>query len=486
MLLVTGFLSSFPLVREADRWFVKFLHNSASIPDDAEDTAGQLFKEKYIPDRDIEKAIADQIQSRTMLAIFNKTMDGSLESRWLQIRCLAETLTRRLTEKRYKPFRRRFETEFDDIYETVVRLREAVVEHLAALDEILPDTIENIDTWISNNKARNHNIKETKKTRSKLLFDIEALHYRICLFSSLMAYSVGSTDDDIDRILSGLGWSELEIILPPRRAYDVLLVGSAATLATCLVISVIYTLIVQRLGISVPTEYAPDVPTTLKQASAWAAVAALLHAAAASMATFLAIGRIKRLKAQKKPLESENPIAESCLLAAISSVIPFFILSLYPLLGITDWTALWWTALPFTTSMFSIGYVRSSVGDRRATRFNQPIVQAVIMGGIAFFLAFILAPKDPVAAGWPPILWAFAAYATVIAGAIGFTLGEVFKRSLAKNINRQFASDQGSKRVGLLFVSSGIPVAENARSVGMATPPSLERDGSSNLSHEAA
>jgi hypothetical protein len=33
-LLTTGFLSSFPVIRDANNWFLKLLHDSASIPDE--------------------------------------------------------------------------------------------------------------------------------------------------------------------------------------------------------------------------------------------------------------------------------------------------------------------------------------------------------------------------------------------------------------------------------------------------------------------
>jgi hypothetical protein len=448
-LLVTGFLTSFPGVREADKWVVKFLHDSASIPDDSEQTAGELFKAHYKPDPDILATIVVQIRSSTMRAVSDGTIAGLLEERWLQIRCLAEKLKNVLGNRRYRQFMKKFEEEFDDIYAAVLRLREVVIKYEESQDKILAGKVVDIDEWLYASSS-DPNVKKVKDERDKLTFDVEALHYRICLFCSLMAYSIELTDAEISTRLNNLGWLDIQIILPARKPWDILLTAGAATLVVCFIISAFYALIVQESWV-VLGDYAQEIPYDLKQAGWWAVIACALHTSAASIASLLTIGHLRRLRADNKSLVWDNPLSKSFLFAVVASTVPLAIVALYIAFYRIAWVNLAWVALPFTTAYFTVGYIRESVGDRTATRLNTPPGQAIAMGILAFVLAIVIVPQDSKLINWPNIIWIFAIYATVIATAIGLTLGEVFKRSLAANVSRLFASDKGASRRGLLF-----------------------------------
>jgi hypothetical protein len=216
-------------------------------------------------------------------------------------------------------------------------------------------------------------------------------------------------------------------------------------------ISVIYMVAVQE-WVPIPAGFAPDVPKSLREAGLWAVTACVLHTLAAAVACFLTIGNIRRRRAEGRHLVPNNQFSWAFVVSGVASILPACVIALYATLDNRGFDTIAWVALPFTTAFFSIGYVWASVGDRLATIVSHPANQAASMGLVAFILSIILIPTDGFA--WPIISWVFAAYATVIASAIGLTLGEVFKRSLAANVNRLFASDEGASRTKLLFLPS--------------------------------
>ena len=219
-------------------------------------------------------------------------------------------------------------------------------------------------------------------------------------------------------------------------------------------LSVAYTLLVQGMRIDFPPSYRSAVPKGLKEAGLWAVTACIVHTLAASVATFITIGRMRRQRAGGTDRISDNPLLRNLEVAAWSTVAPLVILATYMFIDNRGFETLFWGTLPFITAFFCTGYLRISVGDWIVVRIMTPLVQSVIMGISSLFLSIILVSEDRPITEWPLIFWIFAAYAVLIAAAIGLTFGEVFKRSLATNVNRLFASDDGTARRGLLFLPS--------------------------------
>jgi hypothetical protein len=451
-LLLTGFLSTFPIIREADTWLLKSLHTSASIPDDAEETATELFNSPYKADTDILARIVAQVQSQTMRDVASKKLFGSMEHRWLNIRCWGEKLTENLRDTRYKQFRRRFYDEFRDIYNAIGRLRPAVIKFANAEAAIIPSSVSNIDDWFENLAHPPAAVEKLREDRQNLMFEVDALYYRVCLFSSLMAYAVEDSDEEINRVLNDLGFEKI-IVLPPRKPWDVILSASILTLAVCVLISVFYTLVVQAGWITVPSDYAPEVAKDLREAGLWAITGSVLHTLAAAVATMVTIREIRVKQRRGLNLTPENPFSRSILVAGYSSILPAGIFALYGVFDDRGWIVILWTFLPFITGFYTIGYVRATVGGSPCNGLNGPIGQAGLMSVIGFLLSIVIVAKDPQFLLWPTILWVFACYVAVIAGAIGLTMGEVFRRSLTANVYRMFASDEGSARKRLLFVA---------------------------------
>src|SRR4051812_8942877 len=70
----------------------------------------------------------------------------------------------------------------------------------------------------------------------------------------------------------------------------------------------IYTIIVHMM-VDIPERYRTEVPANLGEAGFWSVLTCILHTTAAGIATFLTIGKIKRLKADRRPLAWENALS---------------------------------------------------------------------------------------------------------------------------------------------------------------------------------
>jgi hypothetical protein len=188
-LLCTGFLSSFPLFREFDAWLLKTLHGQASIPDDAEQTADQLFEVGYKRNCQTMRQIRESAKSPHLRLVADGFLTGSLEMKWLNVRCLAESLKDLLQDSRYWAFKRKFHQEFQDITASITHLRQTVADQLAIQNTVVPSTgLTDIDEWINDN-ASDEFVRKLKVERDKVIFEIDALFYRMCLFTSLVVYA---------------------------------------------------------------------------------------------------------------------------------------------------------------------------------------------------------------------------------------------------------------------------------------------------------
>jgi hypothetical protein len=447
-LLLTGFLSSFPIVREFDSWLLKTLHAQASIPDDAEQTADELFEVGYRRCPNVMSQILSNVRSPLLRAVAAGQLNGSLENRWLSVRCLEETLRDLLQDSRYRTFNRKFRREFQEITSFVARTRQKLVNYITLQNALLPlDQVRDIDDWLENNVS-NANVSQLKTERDKLSFEVDAIFYRMCLFTSLVVYATEHNLNQINAALLKIGFP-VRINVPPRKPWDAVVKAGAVTLVVCLILSMIYTMIVQGFSVSVGI-YARQVPTGLKEAGVWALTACVIHTIAALMATIRTVREIKRRHKNGLELAAENPITRNAVIALQAAILPGIILVLFALVDQRDiLDTIWWIALPFTTAFFTGSYTRSSL-DGTNPKFLLPVVQGGFMAAVGVLLSLVLVPDGPVQ-NWPLIVWVFTIYVGITAGGIGLTLGWVFKLYVTKNVHRYVSADEKSSSSGLSF-----------------------------------
>jgi hypothetical protein len=450
-LVLTGFLSSFPFIRDFDGWLLKALHGQASIPDDAEQTADELFDVGYRRCPTIMRDIIIGMRSPHLRAVTNGAMSGALETSWLNIRCLTECLKDHLQEPRYRAFKRKFKFEFDDIYATVQRLRADVIKLLENQAAAVPVVdVTDIDAWVDENTASNPAVRDLSVQRAKLLFDIDAIRYRTCLFTSVLVYATEQNLQNLNETLVKLGFP-VKITVPPTRTGDLVLFGIFGTFVICLMISFLYTLGVQTFAISIPESYRGDVPGAFKEAGFWSLTAAFIHGTACLGASTLTVHKIKAERARGLAIVAENPFTHTSLIALLSCIMPLLILVLFSALSNRSMSdILPWIVLPFITAFFSSYYIRMSAAGANI-RGTLPEIQAGIMVICTLLLAITLNTQGALPQ-WPIIFWIFLVYASLTTGLIGFTLGEVFRRGL--KAERQSALSVHTSASGLSFVSA--------------------------------
>jgi hypothetical protein len=449
-LLLTGFLSSFPLVRDFDAWLLASLHGHASIPDDAEETADQLFEVGYRRCPTVLNDVLEGIKSPQFLAVAAGTCTGALEDRWLNVRCLAGSLKNVLQDSsRFRTFQRKFRPELLDINLCIGRTRARVAEFATLQSTVVPaDGIANIDDWIDGHLSQPA-VKSLKIERDKLVFEVEALFYRMCLFTSLVVYATEQNLERINAALLKIGFP-VKVNVPPRNPWDAVLIAGLVTLLVTLVPTLVYTFTVLGLGID-PGELGHQVPGGPREAGVWALVTCIFHGTAALVATLRTVREIKARRANGLDLAVHDPITRNAVIAAQASVIPALVLISFALgNGTRIVDAICWIPLAFITAYFTGGYTRSFF-DGRSARFLKPAVQGGCMAAASVLLSLVLVPFAP-GQHLPPIFWMFMSYAGITAGLIGLTLGAVFRHQLAKNVHRLTSADEKPSRTGLSFV----------------------------------
>jgi hypothetical protein len=426
-LVLTGFLSSFPFIRDFDGWLLKALHSEASIPDDAEQTADELFEAGYRRDPATATDLMARVRSPHLRAVADGTIFGLLEVTWLNLRCLAERLKDTLQEPRYKDFKRKFRFEFEDIYRNIERYRSEIVSLLdMQIDKVPSDSIRDIDDRLEQHSSSDTSLKNLLEKRVKLLFELNSLRYRTCLFTSVLVYATERDQENINKRLNLFGFP-VKIIKPVTRIRDIVLLSVFSTFMICLMTSLFYTLIVQGLQIQIPDSYKDDVPNGLKEAGFWALITAALHGIACFVSSVITVSKIKASTTQG--LANVMDLSYTTLIAGVACVIPGLMLGLVAIgMNIDIANALPWIVLPFITAFCSSNYIGMAASGIRV-RAAFPEIQAAIMVGCTVLLAIVLNTQGPLPT-WPTVFWVFLIYAALTTGLIGLALGEIFCRGL--------------------------------------------------------
>lgn len=430
---------------------MKALHGQASIPDDAEQTADELFDVGYRRCATLMREINASIRTPHIRAVNNGTMTGRLEMSWLNLRCLNECLKDHLQEARYRAFKRKFKSEFDDIYATVQRMRPQIVEYLERQAELVPsDNVPDVDVWIEENATANPRIRELSALRQKLLFDVDAVRYRTCLFTSVLVYATAENLQNLNDTLVKFGFP-VQIVVPSARTDDLVLFAIFGTFVVSLLISFLYTLGVQAFSIPIPETYRGDVPGAFKEAGIWSITAAFIHGTACLAASALTAQKIKAHRARGLENVAENPFMWITLIAGASCITPAIILGLFSVItGRSLYDTTPWIVLPFITAFFSSYYIKISSSGANIGE-TLPKIQAAIMVSCTVLLAITLNTQGPLLQA-PLIFWTFLVYAALTTGLIGLTIGEVFRRGL--KAERQSTLSTHTSASGLSFAAA--------------------------------
>src|SRR5262249_54580456 len=99
LFVLTGLLSSFPIIKQIDAWLLDNLHKSAYIPDDAKNLAEKLYNCSFSPPPDMRRVIQSMLNMRDTVRVADGKAVGALERRVFEILCLRSLLQERRGER---------------------------------------------------------------------------------------------------------------------------------------------------------------------------------------------------------------------------------------------------------------------------------------------------------------------------------------------------------------------------------------------------
>ncbi len=225
---VTGALSSFPKLKDWDARILRRLHQAALIRDEAARLAKQLYDADFVPSAATAKMVREQLSRRDTIRVAEKQASGSLESTllkalWLKTQLLEITNKNR----RYLQFSIAVRRDLDDIASLSNTLRADLISYFKDQEECLPDSVTDIDNFISDNLDK-ADVQALNNRRHQLMSVCTALYYRQCLIAALLVYATQPTPSHVDNTLNKEIGFQLQVTATPAWEWDTIarVVGS--------------------------------------------------------------------------------------------------------------------------------------------------------------------------------------------------------------------------------------------------------------------
>jgi hypothetical protein len=405
-LVLTGLIPNLPVLKEIERKIRKIFHAKAFIPDGAKKTANALAGASF--DFSLYKT-PDVLNSGVFHCVDEADFDRShtsLEYRWARTCALMYRLQRieRAAENA------------EDIDDQVFIVCRKEFEVLKIAFRALDGRIHNYKEGQSNNETVN----------DELDAELGAFLRRLYVFIGCAVRLSHQTPQEIDGALNRLGF-KLRHSDEIRIDWNIFIVG----------------LPMMALFVFVATLFAPDLfegypqvkylPATSHDAFKCASSALLFHSAAAITAIRLRSRWLQDnrwISVWNGAPDGARPLDRYILVALAAATSGYFALVCYQLLIYPpSWqilvSALWWSPLAGLTGFF-IAYYFDNKTANWMQRVTEPIVQAAVMGCVAYFIAQERLPAFKAAAaisGQHETDQAFLFFIAGIAALIGFSLG---------------------------------------------------------------
>lgn len=205
LFLLTGVLSSFPIVSKIDSWLLEKLHKGAFIPDESSYLAGKLYESDFIPRADVFSEVRDSFSMRDTSRVANNQAKGELEKRAIDLFCLRTQVHSSMETDRYKLVKIKLEKDFAAIANQTQGLRANVVTYLRWQARLLPDDADDIDQYIAAHDD-DPTISELAKRRQELKTRCDIIFETMCLVIGLTICATNVKQDDVDDAVKSLGF----------------------------------------------------------------------------------------------------------------------------------------------------------------------------------------------------------------------------------------------------------------------------------------
>jgi hypothetical protein len=239
LFVLTGLLSSFPVIKQIDAWLLENLHKSAFIPGDAKNLAEKLYNCPFIAPPDVRRSVQAVLNMRDTIRVAEGKASGVLERRVFEILCLRSLLQARRGE-RFAEFKIILDRDFRALTEQSQNIRSAVVSYLRAQERMVPETASDIDLYISE-KAGAEGMLELSERRQELQARCDGVYESLCLVVALSVFATEFDPEDIDSAIGEMGFSTTVDRLPPSDWNTIGLIG-ASTFVLMLAFNGLYVL----------------------------------------------------------------------------------------------------------------------------------------------------------------------------------------------------------------------------------------------------
>ena len=416
LFILTGVLSSFPIVSTADSWLIEKLHKAAFIPDESRYLAGKLYESEFIPRDDVFSEVRDSLATRDTGRVANKLTKGELERRVIDMLCLRAQVNSRMETNKYKSIKLQLEKDFAELASRTKDLRANLVAYFRWQARLLPDEVEDIDQYIATHDS-DPSISELSRRRQELKTRCDSIFELMCLLIAITICATNVKQDDVDEAVNKLGFRTR---IPPLPTFDLDTVFSVTGLSSILWIlfSGIYNFLGRITGISALT---PALFPTRTQVLRFS----LLLAIAFTIVMTLAIKLKRYWRANRDRVRRSEAIIIG--ISAYVTTVPLNMMISYVFNGnVTN-------ALPylFAINQGILGYFIARYIDFAANkpgvRVDIAIRQGVIQGIVAGIAASFAADTGALSVGFSAIQW----------GVVGFLVGMLFQHIYGKAVLSQ-------------------------------------------------
>jgi hypothetical protein len=206
LFFLTGLLSSFPIISQVDNWILTYLHKAAFIPDDSQYLARKLYESPFVPAKHVFSTVRDSLQTRDTGRVAEGKATGVLERRVIDLLCLRAQVQTSMQSEKFKMFKIQLQQDFTELNNQTQALRAEITDYLRRQAPLLPDNVDNIDAYISAHQDE-PGISDLGKERRVLQMRCDVLYETMCFLIALSICATTFTPEEVDRAITGLGFS---------------------------------------------------------------------------------------------------------------------------------------------------------------------------------------------------------------------------------------------------------------------------------------
>jgi hypothetical protein len=246
LFLLTGVLTSFPVLNKADKWLLGELHKRALIPDESRYLARRLYQSEFKPTPEIFSNVRESLSIRDIIRVADRKSKGELEQRIIAFLCLKAKVHTSMDSEKYREFKIQLEKDFDSIESQTKGLSDDVKSYLRWQTRVIPE-VNDIDDYISSHE--DDESVELLRRRGELIRRSNALFETMCLIVALAVCATNVKQSDAEDAIKELGFTT-QIGPLPIFDLDTVVIVTGSSFLIWVIFATLYSGLGNILGIS--------------------------------------------------------------------------------------------------------------------------------------------------------------------------------------------------------------------------------------------